>query len=278
MADPTYPASPSQPVPVAPATPTTYAPSFSGAYAPSDIHAALVNAGAPPPVATTLTAVSGAESNFGKSPVSGVNHNGTRDWGVFQVNDGAHPQYGGPAVAKLPLDQQAAIAMQIYNREGPGAWSTYKSGAYKSYLNKVGSTTPPPGGAPAAPTAPATPTGVGAALAALNAPTGQANLKSTMDNLTSTIQDQTSQQQAPPMDLQGQQAAGMSQHNQQVAAMAPQLMALTRAQGGLHGVQNAPSSMSFMGGQMIPMPGATPTPGNAPPPGTTLNSTGGLYG
>ena len=204
------PARPVTPTPPPLATPTTYAPSFSGAYAPSDIHAALVNAGAPPPVATTLTAVSGAESNFGKSPVSGVNHNGTRDWGVFQVNDGAHPQYGGPAVAKLPLDQQAAIAMQIYNREGPGAWSTYKSGAYKSYLNKVGSTTPPPGGAPAAPTAPATPTGVGAALAALNAPTGQANLKSTMDNLTSTIQDQTSQQQAPPMDLQGQQAAGMS--------------------------------------------------------------------
>ena len=45
--------------------------------------------------------------------------------------------------------------------------------------------------------------------------------------------------------------------------MAPQLMALTRAQGGLHGVQNAPSSMSFMGGQMIPCrarrrPQATP--------------------
>lgn len=74
-------------------------------------------------------------------------------------------------------------------------------------------------------------------------------------------------------------AAGLNPHNQQVAAQAAQLAAAQRLtlSGGPRGIQNAPQSMGYMGGQMIPMAGAVPTPGS-PPPGTTLNSTGGLYG
>ena len=115
--------------PAAPA-PSAYAPSYS-------VKNALINAGATPTEATTLTAVSGAESGFGKSPVSPQNKDGSRDYGYFQINNKAHPQMGGAAVASMPLDQQAKLALQIArSREGFGAWTTYKSGAYKSYMGK----------------------------------------------------------------------------------------------------------------------------------------------
>ena len=72
----------------------------SSAYAPSfSVKQALVNAGATPTEASNLTGISGAESNFGKSPVSPQNKNGSRDYGYFQINDKAWPQFGGAAVA-----------------------------------------------------------------------------------------------------------------------------------------------------------------------------------
>ena len=123
---------------------------WTGAYAPSEIHTALVNAGVPPSVAPTLTAISGAESGLGKNTVIGVNKDGSRDYGVFQVNNKAWPQFGGADVAKLPLDQQAKLAAEIYRKQGLSAWSTYNNGAYKSHLNGASPATsgaPPPGAA-----------------------------------------------------------------------------------------------------------------------------------
>jgi hypothetical protein len=250
------------------AQPNAYAPSFS-------VKDALVKAGATPQEATTLTAISGAESGFGKHPVSPPNKNGSRDYGYFQINDAAHPQMGGAAVASMPLQDQAALALQIArSHEGFGAWTTYKNGAYKAHLGQDGSNPAAPvaGGGAAQPAA--QPANVGSALAALTAP-GQGGMKSTMDSLQQVAGGGGGGQQAPPpLDLQPQQAAAAygNARQAQIAAMAPQLMLAARQMGGLHGIQSPAQTQAFMGGQVIPMPGQTATPG------TTLNSTGGLYG
>jgi Lysozyme like domain len=109
-------------------------------YSPSQIFDSLIGQGATQQQATTLTAISGAESGFGASTTSPVNKNGTTDFGVFQINSGAWPQYGGSQVNSLTLDQQSAAALHIYNTQGPTAWSTCNSGAYTKYLSQVGST------------------------------------------------------------------------------------------------------------------------------------------
>ena len=103
------------------------------AYAPSQIYAALVAQGIPAQDAATLTQISGAESGFGAKTVSNVNANGSIDYGVFQVNNAAWPQFGGPAIASAPLDQQAAAAAQIYKAQGLTAWSTFTSGKYQAF-------------------------------------------------------------------------------------------------------------------------------------------------
>jgi hypothetical protein len=230
------PSRPVTPTPPAPATATTYAPSFSGAYAPSQITSALINAGVPPTVAPTLTAISGAESRFGASPVSGVNKNGTRDYGVFQVNEKAWPQFGGPAVAKQPLDQQAAIAAHIYNHQGLGAWATYNSGAYKKFLGQNAPAAPtPPATAPPppAPPPPAPPLTVGGALAALSSPTGpDGKGLSPLDQASKALgggQDQKPPTPpSPPLELQQMAFQG---RQQQLAQQGAALAAALRAQG-----------------------------------------------
>jgi hypothetical protein len=250
----------------------------SGVYGPSVpsnvyIKTALINAGATPEQATTLTAISGAESGFGKSPVSKPNTNGSRDYGVFQVNDHAWPQFGGARVAGLPLDQQAAIAVHIWNTQGPQAWTTYKDGAYKKFLSGADAATAP-ASAPATTNAVVTGAGIGSAIAALNAPTGGTGTKSTMDNLESMAGGEGGGGSSPaPLDLQTQQIAAASGNarQQQLAMQGAQLAAALRGQGGLKGAPGPSSTQTMMGGQIIPMANPAPTPG------TTLNSTG-LYG
>jgi hypothetical protein len=108
------------------------------AYSPSQVYAALVRAGVPSGDAGTMTQISGAESGYGANVVSGMNKNGTVDYGVFQINNGAWPQFGGSKVATMSLDDQAAAAAVVYNKQGLGAWSTYNSGAYKGYSSGTG--------------------------------------------------------------------------------------------------------------------------------------------
>lgn len=222
------------PLPARPVTPTppTYAPSYNGSFSPAQIHSALISAGASPAVATTLTAVSGAESNFGKSPLSPPNHDGSRDHGVFQVNDRAWPQY--PNVASRPLQDQAAIALHIYNTQGPGAWSTYNNGAYKKFLGQVGSNTAPAGapGAPSAPSAPAD-ASVGAALAALNGPGSNVDLKPALNDLNKIANPDQTQMAHPDssgMQLQQAAAAGGNARQQQLAMLGAQQAAMLRQQ------------------------------------------------
>jgi hypothetical protein len=110
----------------------------AGQYTPAQIQAALIQAGIPANAATTLTAIAGAESNYGANPVSGLNTNGTRDYGVFQVNSGAWPQLNPASLPGASLATQAAAAAQVYQKQGLTAWSTYNSGKYQQFMPGVG--------------------------------------------------------------------------------------------------------------------------------------------
>jgi hypothetical protein len=244
----------------------TYAPSFGGGYHPAAIQDALIKAGAPPSVAPTLTAITGAESNYGKSPISGVNKDGSRDYGIGQINNKAWPELGGASVATQPLDQQAAAIVHVYNKQGLNAWTTYKNGAYKKHLGEVGA----PGAPTTTTTPPITPAqsfSVGAALGALTTPNaaGASPLGDAQKMLDANQgpQQQQAQQYAQQGMLQQQQAAapaGMARQ-QQIAAQAAQLAALTR-QGAAQPLTWGSRPFGSQAGQQMA------------PPGTTLNTTG----
>lgn len=202
------------------------------------IHSALINAGATPNEAVNLTAISGAESRYGRSPIGAPNKNGSQDFGAFQINNAAHPEMGGAAIANMPLEKQAALALQIARKRGGFQdWVTYNSGAYKKYLGGAGgaaSASPPPSPSPS-PSPFATPT-VGNALAYLTQPPpnfggqGQSPLQQAAQTMGGGGQQQ--QAAAPQPDLQGQQAAAAlgQARQQQIAARAQQMTAAMRQQ------------------------------------------------
>lgn len=103
-----------------------------GLYTPSQIRAALIKQGVPEDDATKLTQISGAESGYGAHPVSGKNANGTTDYGVFQINS-VHGDLNPSNLPNADLDTQAAAAAAVYKKEGLGAWTTYKNGAYQKF-------------------------------------------------------------------------------------------------------------------------------------------------
>jgi hypothetical protein len=155
--------------------------------------------------------------------------------------------------------------------------ATAKMGGPAGGTATATASTPTQPGAPAAQQG-----GIGAAIAALNAPTGGPGTKSTADNLSSMAGGGGGGggSAPPPLDLQAQQAAAAQGNARQMmlAQQGAQLAAALRGAGGARGSPGPASTMAYMGGQTIPMPVASPTPGAPQPPGTTLNSTGGLYG
>lgn len=86
-----------------------------------------IAAGGPPGVANVEAAIALAESGGNPNAVN-VNTNGTKDRGLWQINDvwGALSRFGD-----LP---NARSAVQVYDKQGLGAWATYNSGAYKQFV------------------------------------------------------------------------------------------------------------------------------------------------
>jgi hypothetical protein len=75
--------------------------------------------------AITATAVSIAENGSGDpAALSGVNHNGTRDLGLWQINSAWWPEFGGALALTEPLVNVRA-AFTIKGRQGWCAWSTF---------------------------------------------------------------------------------------------------------------------------------------------------------
>lgn len=75
--------------------------------------------------AILATAISIAENGSGNpAALSGVNFNGSRDLGLWQINSAWWPQFGGQAALIDPW-RNAQAAYYIKGRQGWCAWSTY---------------------------------------------------------------------------------------------------------------------------------------------------------
>lgn len=109
---------------------------------PSKVYRLLVGAGFPAGAAVVMTAIAGAESGWNPNAVGDVSLE-TREWGpsvgLFQIRTlKAQTGTGGPRdIRRLRNNPaaQAQAAHEIWAGSGFGAWSTYKSGAYRSYLS-----------------------------------------------------------------------------------------------------------------------------------------------
>jgi Lysozyme like domain len=87
--------------------------------------------GGPPNVANTMAAIAMAESG-GIVGKTNQDSNGTVDRGIWQINS-VHSQFNGTRLLTDP-NYNARAAVAVYKSSGFGAWSTYKSGAYKQFL------------------------------------------------------------------------------------------------------------------------------------------------
>jgi hypothetical protein len=101
------------------------------------------------------TAISIAENGSGDpAALSGLNRNGSRDLGLWQINSGWWPQFGGQQALTDSLNN-ARAAISIYGRQGWCAWSTYESscgaghtGTYRQFMARAAAAAavqPPPG-------------------------------------------------------------------------------------------------------------------------------------
>jgi hypothetical protein len=115
-------------------SPGTGNPTKGAKVAPRSIWQMLIDNGATPDEATTLTAVAMAESGGDPGSVNPTDNGGKQtSWGLFQISDGTHNE---PAGWDDPLTNvQMAIAK--LRSQGLKAWGTYDSGAYKKYLPKT---------------------------------------------------------------------------------------------------------------------------------------------
>lgn len=74
-------------------------------------------------------AVATAESSLNPQAVN-QNRNGTRDIGIFQIND----HHGWSAEERYNWRNNIAMAKEIRDRYGWSAWSVYKSGQFKQFM------------------------------------------------------------------------------------------------------------------------------------------------
>lgn len=135
-------------MPDIPAAPKEY--QNSSPATPGQIALFARNAGFPESELTTAVAVALAESGGKVAAISPPNSNGTRDYGLWQINS-VHTQLNWGSWFKG--DQNAYMAKDVWDererRTGNGwkAWSTYSSGAYIAFLPvaQVGVTAPADG-------------------------------------------------------------------------------------------------------------------------------------
>jgi Lysozyme like domain/Peptidase family M23 len=89
-----------------------------------------VRAGGPKAIAPIMAAIALAESGGNPGAHALTRQEDSR--GLWQVNVRAHPRFSHANLYDPAVNAQAAVA--VYRSQGLGAWSTYSSGAYASYL------------------------------------------------------------------------------------------------------------------------------------------------
>lgn len=107
-------------------------------------YALAVAAGWSAAQAIIATAISIAEDGSGNpNALSGANYDGSRDFGLWQINSGWWPQFGGMAALAVPA-VNARAAYAIYQRQNWCAWSTYErscgpghTGSYAAFMGRA---------------------------------------------------------------------------------------------------------------------------------------------
>lgn len=92
-------------------------------------------AGFPESLIPTMTAISLAES--GGNPSSRLFTSREDSRGLWQINIKAHPEFAAYDLTNPQANADAAYA--VWKKQGLNAWTTYTTGAYKSFLGAVGS-------------------------------------------------------------------------------------------------------------------------------------------
>lgn len=108
------------------ATKTTNIPSK---YSFAQLEQLWIKAGGQKTIAPIMAAIALAESGGNPKAVSGRNQNGTVDRGLWQINS-SH----GYGTSSLDPVANAKQATGIYHSQGLNAWTTFQTGAYKTYL------------------------------------------------------------------------------------------------------------------------------------------------
>ncbi|GAC1645629.1 MAG: hypothetical protein NVS4B6_19190 [Mycobacterium sp.] len=129
-------------VPSAPATPESWPVIASGKVTDLERYALARAAGFSALDAVTAAAISMAEDGSGDpAALSPANRDGSRDLGLWQINSGWWPQFGGQAALEVPSNN-AHAAFVIFGRQGWCAWSVYESkcgpGHNGSYFGNLG--------------------------------------------------------------------------------------------------------------------------------------------
>jgi cell wall-associated NlpC family hydrolase len=89
-------------------------------------------AGFPQEVHVTMVAIALAESGGRVEVISPFNSNGSKDYGLFQINS-VHGYSGRDLTADAAFNTRCAKA--IYDRQGLRAWSVYNNGKYQAHMN-----------------------------------------------------------------------------------------------------------------------------------------------
>lgn len=110
--------------------------SSTGSVAQTSLEQLWINNGGPPAVAQTMAAIALAESG---GNVGAVNKQSGAA-GLWQILPSAHPQFD---VNRLTTDPNynAKAAVAVYKSQGFGAWSTYTSGVFRSFLSSAANAT-----------------------------------------------------------------------------------------------------------------------------------------
>lgn len=105
----------------------------------SDIYTVAQNAGFTGTDLVTAVAIALAESGGNPNALGDTNiGSGTGSFGLWQINADAHPEYA-PFTQLYDPQTNANAAYAIYSAAGNSfsPWSTYKNGAYESFVSSV---------------------------------------------------------------------------------------------------------------------------------------------
>jgi C-type lysozyme/alpha-lactalbumin family protein len=108
---------------------------------PIDIYLALIDKGVPHHDANTLVCIAHHESKLKPGAINHHNSNGTKDYGLFQINSIWKKPCGLSAKQLLDSKKNLTCAVHVYNKQGLKAWVTYPKCANRQVSTSTASGT-----------------------------------------------------------------------------------------------------------------------------------------